>query len=52
MHAGESAKIRLGVSSCLLGERVRYDGYLADQAYLTPHPKELMLRNLTRGPAR
>jgi hypothetical protein len=103
MSKWEPQKIRLGVSSCLLGEEVRYDGghkrdafltetlgpfvtwvpvcpevemglgvaeyrgglvplvvpltllkhrvrrfglaYLADQVYLDPHSKELMLRN-------
>jgi uncharacterized protein YbbK (DUF523 family)/uncharacterized protein YbgA (DUF1722 family) len=35
MHAGESAKIRLGVSSCLLGERVRYDGGHKRDAFLS-----------------
>ena len=40
-------RIRLGISACLLGEPVRFDGvpYLADQVYLRPHPVELMLRN-------
>ena len=75
--------IRLGISACLLGERVRYDGghkldsflvnilgqyvewvpvcseveiglpvlrepvpeWVWQQAYLSPYPKELMLRN-------
>ena len=49
--------IRVGISSCLLGEEVRYDAlinhsvarfdvaYVRDQIYLRPHPKELMLRN-------
>jgi hypothetical protein len=74
MSKWEPQKIRLGVSSSLLDETVRYDGghkrdafltetlgpvvtwvphhvrrfglaYLADQVYLDPHPKELMLRN-------
>ena len=34
MSEGESAKIRLGVSSCLLGERVRYDGGHKRDAFL------------------
>jgi hypothetical protein len=44
--------IRIGISSCLLGQKVRYDGghkhdvsYMQGQFYLEPHPKELMLRN-------
>ena len=74
--------IRVGISMCLLGKKVRFDGghkhdryltdtlggsgllplvvpltlvyhyvrvldvtYLKDQVYLTPHPKELALRN-------
>ena len=57
--------IRIGISACLPGQPVRFDGghrrdafltetfgrfvewlpYLAAQAYLQPHPKELMLRN-------
>jgi uncharacterized protein YbbK (DUF523 family) len=49
-----SDSIRIGISSCLLGEKVRYDGghhirrfgvhYLQTQLYLNPHPKELALR--------
>jgi hypothetical protein len=50
---------RIGVSACLLGQKVRFDGghkrdhhvrrlgvdYLKGQTYLEPHPRELMLRN-------
>ena len=36
--------IRLGISACLLGQEVRYDGG-HKQVYLYPYPKELMLRN-------
>ncbi len=35
MHEGESEKIRLGVSACLLGEEVRYDGGHKKDAFLT-----------------
>lgn len=47
-------KIHLGVSACLLGQLVRYDGqhkhdrFITDtlgQCYLDPHPIELKLRN-------
>lgn len=37
--------IRIGVSACLLGEKVRYDGGHKHDRYLNPHPKELALRN-------
>ena len=48
--------IRIGISSCLLGNQVRYDGghksdgFLGircpqNQTYLEPHPRELMLQN-------
>jgi uncharacterized protein YbbK (DUF523 family) len=46
-----SEKNRLGLSSCLLGERVLCDGghqldhFLREQVYLAPHPVELKLRN-------
>ena len=45
------AKIQVGISSCLLGQEVRFDGghkrdsYVMGQYYLSPHPKELILRN-------
>jgi uncharacterized protein YbgA (DUF1722 family)/uncharacterized protein YbbK (DUF523 family) len=35
MDAAESGKIRLGVSACLLGERVRYDGGHKRDAFLS-----------------
>jgi uncharacterized protein YbbK (DUF523 family) len=41
-----SDTIRLGVSACLLGQRVRYDGQHKLDPFLTsPHPAELKLRN-------
>jgi uncharacterized protein YbbK (DUF523 family) len=45
-------RIRIGVSACLLGQPVRYDGshkydqpYLKQQVFLNPHPLALKLRN-------
>jgi hypothetical protein len=35
-------RIRVGISACLLGESVRFDGG-------HPHPVELMLRNHVRA---
>ena len=43
--------IRVGVSACLLGEKVRFDGgderdpFLVGTRNRDPHPKELALRN-------
>jgi hypothetical protein len=49
MHAGESAKIRLGVSSCLLGERVRYDGGHKRDAFLNDILMEALAVRATRA---
>jgi hypothetical protein len=40
--------VRIGISSCVLGEEVRFDGGHKRDRFLTdlsPHPTELMLRN-------
>ena len=38
MAKGEPEKIRLGISACLLGEMVRYDGGHKRDAFLTETP--------------
>jgi len=46
--SGAEAAIRIGISTCLLGEPVRFDGGHKRDPFLVetePHPRELMLRN-------
>lgn len=47
-NTDKTAEFRVGVSSCLLGEEVielHEVAYVDRQTYLTPHPREMALRN-------
>src|SRR6186997_2650004 len=37
LMAGDSSRVRIGISSCLLGEKVRFDGGHKKDEFLTSH---------------